>query len=229
MRIREIPKHERPREKLASHGPASLTDSELLAIFLRTGVPGKSAVAVAADLLKSKGSLGSLSRCDAEELRRSGAGIGPAKACELAAAFELAKRLARGAEERPLMDSAESLYRAFSADFQSLSTEVLTVALLDTKLRLLRFQEIARGSLNECIAHPREIFRAAIIHHAYAVIVIHNHPSGDPAPSQADHRLTRQLRDAASFLQINMLDHVIMGSADGGRRPYFSFREAGAL
>jgi DNA repair protein RadC len=101
--------------------------------------------------------------------------------------------------------------------------------LLDAKLRLVRAEEIARGSVNECLAHPREIFRHAVVHSAYAVVVLHNHPSGDPSPSAADHRVTKNLLEAARLLQINLLDHIILGSPDGGRTPYFSFREAGLV
>ncbi len=229
MRISEIPQSDRPREKLAARGPGSLTDSELLAIFLRTGMKGKSAIALAAELIAAKGSLQALSRCSPAEIVEAAVGIGPAKAAELSAAFELGKRLARGGAEKPLLDSAEAIYAHFAAEFQAMDREVLKVALLDTKLRLLRLENVALGSLNECVAHPREIFKAAIIHSAYAVVVIHNHPSGDPTPSQADHRLTRQLAEAARFLQINLIDHLVIGSPDGGRQPYFSFRDAGVL
>jgi DNA repair protein RadC len=229
MRIREIPPSDRPREKLAAHGAACLTDAELLAIFLRTGVKGKSAITLASELLRKKGSLRALSRSSAGELAKAAPGIGPAKAAELAAAFELGKRLARGAAERPMLDSAAVIYETFGAELQARDRELLRVLLLDTKLRLLAVEDVALGSLNECIAHPREIFRPAIMHSAYAAILVHNHPSGDPAPSQADHRLTRQLGDAAKLLQINFLDHIIIGLPDGGRVPYFSFREAGVL
>jgi DNA repair protein RadC len=229
MRIREIPPSDRPREKLAAHGAACLTDAELLAIFLRTGVKGKSAITLASELLRKKGSLRALSRSSAGELAKAALGIGPAKAAELAAAFELGKRLARGAAERPMLDSAAVIYETFGAELQARDRELLRVLLLDTKLRLLAVEDVALGSLNECIAHPREIFRPAIMHSAYAAILVHNHPSGDPAPSQADHRLTRQLGDAAKLLQINFLDHIIIGLPDGGRVPYFSFREAGVL
>lgn len=229
MRIREIPQSDRPREKLAARGPSSLTDAELLAIFLRTGIQGKSAIALAAELINLKGSLVGLSRCSAAEIAKAASGIGPAKAAELSAAFELGKRLARGGAERPVLDSAEAIHTAFGADFQALNHEVVKVALLDTKLRLLRLEDIGLGSINECVAHPREIFRPAIVHSAYGLILIHNHPSGDPSPSQADHRLTRSLSEAARLLQINLLDHIIMGTADGGRSPYFSFRDAGCL
>ena len=229
MRIREIPRNDRPREKLLARGASSLTDAELLAIFVRTGVKGKSAITLAGELLKNKGSLRALSRCHPTELSELASGMGVAKAAELAAAFELGKRLSRGAAERPLLDSAEVIYETFGAEFQAQDRESLKVLLLDTKLRLLRMEDVALGSLNECVAHPREIFRPAIVHSAYAVILVHNHPSGDPAPSQADHRLTRQLGEAAKLLQISLLDHIIIGLPDGGRSPYFSFREAGAL
>jgi DNA repair protein RadC len=229
MRIREIPPSDRPREKLAAHGATCLTDAELLAIFLRTGVKGKSAITLASELLRKKGTLRALSRSSAGELAKAAPGIGPAKAAELAAAFELGKRLARGGAERPVLDSAAVIYETFGAEFQARDRELLRVLLLDTKLRLLVVEDVALGSLNECIAHPREIFRPAIMHSAYAAILVHNHPSGDPTPSQADHRLTRQLGDAAKLLQINFLDHIIIGLPDGGRVPYFSFREAGVL
>ena len=228
MRIREIPLGDRPREKLSARGASSLTDAELLAIFLRTGVKGKSAIALAGDLLRAKGSLRALSRCPPAELSKIAAGIGPAKAAELAAAFELGKRLSRGVAERPLLDSAAAIYAIFGAEFQARDRESLKVVLLDTKLRLLRMDDVALGSLNECVAHPREIFRPAIVHSAYALVLIHNHPSGDPSPSSADHRLTRQLVESAKLLQIVLLDHIIIGLPDGGRNPYFSFREAGA-
>jgi DNA repair protein RadC len=229
VRIREIPLSDRPREKLTTHGAACLTDAELLAIFLRTGIKGKSAITLASELLRAKGSLRALSRCQPAELSKIAAGMGPAKAAELAAAFELGKRLARGGAERPILDSAELIYERFGAELQARDRELLRVVLLDTKLRLLGVEDVALGSLNECIAHPREIFRPAIVRSAYAVILVHNHPSGDPAPSQSDHRLTRQLGEAAKLLQINLLDHIIIGLPDGGRQPYFSFREAGVL
>ena len=123
-----------------------------------------------------------------------------------------------------MLDSAEAVYAIFGAEFQARDRESLKVVLLDTKLRLLRIEDVALGSLNECVAHPREILRPAIVHSAYAMILIHNHPSGDPAPSQADLRLTRQLGEAAKLLQITFLDHIIIGLPDGGRTPYFSFR-----
>jgi DNA repair protein RadC len=127
------------------------------------------------------------------------------------------------------MDTPARVFEVFGPEMVSLRQESLRVLLLDAKLRLVRAEEIARGSVNECLAHPREIFRHAVVHSAYAVVVLHNHPSGDPSPSAADHRVTKNLLEAARLLQINLLDHIILGSPDGGRTPYFSFREAGLV
>jgi DNA repair protein RadC len=112
---------------------------------------------------------------------------------------------------------------------QSLRRESLRIILLDTRYQMLRIEEISQGTLNESLAHPREIFRPVLLYSAYAVIIVHNHPSGDPSPSKSDHKLTIRLAEAAGLLQIKLMDHVIIGSPDGGRKPYFSFKEAGIL
>jgi len=228
-RLQEMPPEERPREKAERHGFESLSDAELLAIFIRTGVPGKNALQVARDLLRDCGSFAELARCSPKEIRRLAKGIGPAKSLEMAAAFEIGKRLAKGKSLAPLLDTPERVFDAFGKEFMALRQESLRVLLLDAKLRLIRSEEIMRGSVSECMAHPREIFRQAMIHSAYAVVVLHNHPSGDPSPSPADIRITRSLREAAQLLQINLIDHIILGSPDGGRVPYYSFKEAGHL
>jgi len=228
LRIKEIPSHDRPRERLTSSGAASLSDSELLAIFIRTGVNGLNAIEVASELIRRHGSLEALSRCSAREI--SGIrGIGAAKAAELCAAFELGKRLARERSGRMRLDTPEAIYETVAPDLQSLNQESLRVLLLDTKLQLLRIEEVSRGSLNESIAHPREILRPALIYSAYGVVLVHNHPSGDPSPSEADRRMTVRLREAAELLQIRFLDHLVIGSPQTGRSPYFSFRENGIL
>ena len=228
-RISEMPASERPREKVEKSGVASLSDSELLAIFIRTGFPGKNAIEIASDLLRDCGGLTAVARCEPSEIRGRAKGIGRAKSIELAAAFEIGKRLARGGAESPVLDTPERIFEVFGQEFLALRRESLRAILLDTKLRLIRIEEIALGSINECIAHPREIFRPAIVHSAYAVVVVHNHPSGDPQPSNADRRMTASLREAAALLQINLIDHMILGTSDGGRLPYFSFRDAGLL
>ena len=228
LKIREMPQDDRPREKLIARGASALTDAELIAILLRTGLPGANAIEVAATLLERYHSLGGLSRCTVEELSDI-AGIGPAKAVQLVAAFGLGQRLARETLAREKIDSPELVYRLVGAEMRALHKESLRVILLDTRYHLMRIQEVSIGSVNESIAHPRDVFRPAVISSAYAVIVAHNHPSGDPSPSQADHSLTRRLAEAAELLQIKLLDHIIVGAPAENRLPYFSFREAGVL
>lgn len=227
-KIREMPQNERPREKLLARGAVALTDSELVAILLRTGLPGANAVEVARQLLKRYGSLSGLSRCTVKEIA-SIPGIGPAKALQLVAAFGLGQRLANERLSRQKLDSPELIHDLVAAEMRTLHKESLRVILLDTRYHLLRMEEISLGSVNESIAHPRDVFRPAVISSAYAVIVVHNHPSGDPSPSQSDHSLTRRLAEAAELLQIKLLDHIIIGAPAEGRLPYFSFKEAGVL
>ena len=228
LKIRELPQDERPREKLLAHGVTALTDAELIAILLRTGVPGANVIDVARQLIERFKTLDGLSRCTTKELAAI-RGIGEAKALHLVAAFDLGRRLARETLIRQKLDSPELVYDLMSAELRMLHKESLRVLLLDTRYRLIRTEEVSLGSVNESIAHPREIFRPALITSAYAVIVVHNHPSGDPTPSQADHSLTRRLAEAAELLQIKLLDHIIVGAPAEGRAPYFSFKEAGVL
>src|SRR5438105_5389281 len=228
LTIHEMPLDERPREKLAAKGASALSDSELIAILLRTGMHGANAIDVARQLLTQFGSLAGLSRCSVAELSKI-KGVGPAKAVQLAAAFGLGQRLAREQLAQQKIDAPELVYNLLAPEMRALHKESLRVVLLDTRYHLLRIEEVSLGSMNESIAHPREIFRPALIYSAYAVIVAHNHPSGDPSPSEADHRLTRRLAEAAQLLQISLLDHIIIGSPDNERVPYFSFKEAGVL
>jgi DNA repair protein RadC len=228
IKIREMPQDERPREKLLGRGAAALTDSELIAILLRTGLPGANAVEVARQLLEQYGSLSGLSRCSVKEIA-SIPGIGPAKAIQLVAAFGLGQRLANERLSRRKLDSPELVHDLVAAEMRTLHKESLRVILLDTRYHLVRIEEVSLGSVNESIAHPRDVFRPAVISSAYAVIVVHNHPSGDPSPSQSDHSLTRRLAEAAELLQIKLLDHIIIGAPAEGRLPYFSFKEAGVL
>ena len=228
IKIREMPQDERPREKLLGRGAAALTDPELIAILLRTGLPGANAVEVARQLLERYGSLSGLSRCTVKEIA-SIRGIGAAKAIQLVAAFGLGQRLANERLSRQRLDSPELVHDLVAAEMRTLHKESLRVILLDTRYHLLRMEEVSLGSVNESIAHPRDVFRPAVISSAYAVIVVHNHPSGDPSPSQSDHSLTRRLAEAAELLQIKLLDHIIIGAPAEGRLPYFSFKEAGVL
>jgi DNA repair protein RadC len=228
LKIREMPAQERPREKLAAHGASALTDPELIAILLRTGVPGANAIEVARKLLKNYGSLAGLSRCTVDELAGV-RGIGFSKAVQLVAAFGLGQRLARETLSKQKIDSPELVNELVGPEMRRLRKESLRVILLDTRYHLIRVEEVSIGSVNESIAHPRDIFRPALVSSAYAVIVVHNHPSGDASPSQTDHSLTRRLAEAAELLQIKLLDHIIIGAPAEGIPGYFSFKEAGVL
>lgn len=228
LKIRELPAEDRPREKLAARGADALTDAELLAILLRTGVEGANAIEVARQLITKYGSLEALSRCSVKELAAI-KGVGPAKAAQLAAAFGLGVRLVKERFAEKKLTEPMDVYDLLNLELRALHRESLRVILLNTRFHLMRVEEVSLGSMNESIAHPREVFRPALVYAAYAVIVVHNHPSGDPSPSQADHGLTRRLREAAELLQIRLLDHVIIGSPEEGRLPYFSFKEAGIL
>ena len=227
-RIREMPEDERPREKLAAHGASALSDAELIAILLRTGVTGKNVVDLARELLQKFGSLNELSRCGVDELKKI-RGIKRDKALHLVAAFQLGQRLAHETLSKQKIDSPELVNELVGAEMRMLRTEAMRVILLDTRYHLVRTVEISTGSVNESIAHPREVFRPAVIASAYAVIVVHNHPSGDPSPSQADHNLTRRLAEAAELMQIKLLDHIIIGAHRANDCGYFSFKEAGVL
>ena len=226
--IHELPEQDRPRERLASLGAAALSDTELIAILLRTGVKGANAVELGRQLIQRFGTLTELSRANVADIAKV-KGIGRTKAVQLAAAFGLAKRIAHEEIARTPLDKPDLVYQLLGAEMRQLGKESLRVVLLDTKLRLMRVEEISLGSLNECLAHPRDILRPAISHNAYGFILVHNHPSGDPSPSEADRRLTIRISEAARLLQVNLLDHLIIGTPAPGRLPYFSFREAGVI
>ena len=228
--IKDMPAEDRPREKLMQRGPDALGDAELLAIFLRTGTRGRSAVTVGGDMLGScGGSLARLASLSVKELRKLSKGIGPAKACELAAAFEVGKRVARQTALSEPLATPQKIYDFMGPQLQTLPRESLRVVLLDTRHRLIHEEEVSLGTVNESLAHPREILRPALSHGAYAFVLVHNHPSGDPTPSEADRALTRRIREAAELMQIHLLDHVIIGREHEGAQPYFSFKEHGLL
>ncbi|HEY4282262.1 MAG TPA: DNA repair protein RadC [Chthoniobacterales bacterium] len=228
LTIREMPADERPREKLLAHGVNALSDAELIGILLRTGRVGANVVDVARELIQKYGSLRELSRCSVHELSQI-SGIKKDKAAHVAAAFGLGERLAREILGKEKLDSPDLVYRLLAPEMRQLRKESLRVVLLDTRYRLMRVEQVSQGSVNESIAHPRDIFHPAVAAEAYAVIVVHNHPSGDASPSQTDHSLTRRLAEAAELLQIKLLDHIIIGAPAEGSPGYFSFKEAGVL
>ncbi len=217
-----------PGARLTALGLAALTERELLAILLRTGSSGLTAIELSRKLLERYGSLGGLCRCSVEELSRI-KGVGASKAVLLVAAFGLAHRLCTESVRRERIDSPERVFQLLGLEMRILSKESLRVVLLDTRYQLMRVEEVSRGTVNESIAHPRDIFAPVFTSAAFAFVLVHNHPSGDPAPSEADRHLTTQLGKASKLLQVQLLDHVILGSADNGRTPWFSFKQAGFL
>ncbi len=228
LRIQDLPDDDRPRERMLRLGPEALSDAELIALLLVTGREGANAVDVAKELLATHRSLATLLKLTTAQLAKT-KGIGPAKAIQLTAAFQLGRRLAEERQRRQKVESPEDVYALMAPQMQALHKESLRVLLLDTRHHLLHIDEISLGSINESIAHPREIFRPALVHAAYGMILVHNHPSGDPSPSEADLRLTRRLSEASQLLQIPLLDHIIIGSAAPGHPAYYSFKEAGIL
>jgi DNA repair protein RadC len=229
MLIKDIPEDERPREKLFHRGPAALSDAEILALFFSTGRAGMSAIELGREIIQQFGSLRSLSRATTEELCQI-QGIGPAKAAQLAAVFEFGRRLAHEPFSELSITSPEDVFSLVGPEMQMLSQESVRVILLNHRKRLIHLTEIFRGTGNESFANPAEILRKAISHSAHAIIVVHNHPSGDPSPSQADHEVTRRLKSAALAVGIEFTDHIIIGCrSESTRDPYFSFREAGLI
>lgn len=223
--VRELPHAERPRERLWSVGPAALTAAELVAILVGTGHREGDALQVAADLLAAgEGSLRRLAGRPPGELLRQ-AGVGPAKAARLLAALELGRRLAT--EERPAaprIRSPEDVVRLVGPRLRDLTVEEFRVLALDSQSRVLREVLVTRGLLNSSLVHPREVFRTAIAEASAGVVLVHNHPSGDPTPSPEDQAVTRQLVAAGELLDLPVYDHVIVA---GDR--FTSFATAGLL
>jgi DNA repair protein RadC len=229
MRIHDLPEDDRPRERLLNVGAESLTNAELLAIFINTGLKGENAIQVAQRLLKEFRTLRNLSRQSGKQLVEQFRGLGPAKAAHIAAAFELGRRAAQEDFKDEPMSEPEMVYRYFGPDMARLGHESVRLLVLDTKLRLIHDEQVFKGSLNEAQAHPREIMRVALVHRAYAFILAHNHPSGDPTPSEADRRFTMRMKQCAEMMQIQFCDHVIIGSPRQGAQPWFSFKSTGLL
>jgi DNA repair protein RadC len=205
------PESERPRERLYWNGPDALADTELLALQLGSGCRGRSAIDVAREVLGTYGSLADVAAREAAELARV-PGVGRAKAARLAAAFELTRRLrARTPGTRVVLSSPAEVYAAFAPLMEDLRHEVFRVALLDAQNALLRDRVVSEGTLSASLVHAREVFKPAILESAASVILLHNHPSGDPTPSREDVRLTRQLVECGRLLELPVRDHVIIG------------------
>ena len=230
-RLREMSVGERPQERLERLGPTALSDTELLAMLLRSGTRGHDVVTVAARLIAEAGSLTALVAWNDADFRRL-KGIGRVKALQLIVVMEITRRiLSQQAGTAPQLNRADLIAVYFHPLVQGLQVEKFWVLCLNRKNRLLKRIEVTSGTATAALAHPREVFREAVRECASAVVCVHNHPSGDPAPSAADIQVTRQLREAAQTLDIQLLDHVIVGQAgaDPAGLGYYSFRSAGMV
>jgi DNA repair protein RadC len=224
MAINDWPSAERPREKLLARGPQALSDAELLAIFLRTGIRGKTAVDLARELLADFKGLRGLFAAERDRLYAA-KGLGPAKYAQLQAVLEMARRHLGEALQRglPLTDPAATR-RYLISRLRDLPQEVFCCLYLDNRHRVIAFEELFNGTLDGASVHPREVLRKALAHNAAALIFAHNHPSGVAEPSDTDRRLTQRLKDALALVDIRVLDHFVVGDGEA-----VSFAERGLL
>jgi DNA repair protein RadC len=228
MRLKDQPPGERPRERLVARGPDALSHAELIAILLRTGLKGANVVQVGQNLLRRSGSLNALALASVDELRKV-PGIGHDKAATLVAAFALARRMEQERrEESPVLDNPATVVSFMREENRLGNVESFQVLLLNARKKLIRPEKISQGLLDTILVHPREVFRAAIAANAAAIVLVHNHPSGDPTPSEADVKVTRDLIRAGQLLKIEVVDHVIIGCASAERaKDWSSLRELG--
>ncbi|AFL74637.1 RadC family protein [Thiocystis violascens] len=224
MAIKDWPEDERPREKLLERGAAALSDAELLAIFLRTGIPGKSAVDLARDLLKEFSGLAGLLAADRRRFCE-GKGLGAAKFAQLQAVLELSRRyLMTRINGQDVLTSPEATRDYLKMRLYGSPHEIFACLFLDNRHRVICFEELFRGTIDGASVHPREVLRRVLETNAAAVIFAHNHPSGVAEPSQADLRITQRLKTMLELIDVRVLDHVIIGDGDG-----VSFAERGLL
>ncbi len=223
-----MPDCEKPRERLVAAGADSLRHAELIAILLRTGLKGTSAIQIAEQLLQRFGNLQNLACASLDDLRKT-KGIGRDKAVALQAAFTLARRMAREMQgEAPLLDNPHSVAMLLRDENLAYKVEEFQIVLLNARRRLIRVERASQGTLDSLLVHPREVFRAAIAANAAYIILVHNHPSGDPTPSEADIKVTRDLIRAGQLLKIEVVDHVIIGRKTAEHaKDYSSLRELG--
>lgn len=222
--IHDLPKQERPRERLQRFGPEALSAQELLALVIGRGTPGKSVVNIAQELLVKFGNIKAISEATIEELSKI-KGIGLAKAAQIKASFELGKRQDLEIELDDLdIKKPQDVVKAIRARIQDKAKEHFKLILLNTRNKIIGISTVSIGTLNTSLVHPREIFKEAIIHNAASVVLAHNHPSGDTEPSENDLTITKRLVEAGKILGIEVLDHIIVT-----KNSFFSFKEKGLL
>jgi len=224
MKISQWPLHERPREKLLSQGAKTLTEAELLSILLRLGTPGKTALDLARELLAEFGGLKKMILTEPQQLYRL-SGLGKAKYALLQAAIELGKRYqAESVQVGEKLGNSLATQRFLTAKLRDYPREIFACLFLNAHNRILAYEELFQGSLTEANVYPREVVKRALAHNCAKVILAHNHPSGNATPSQADIQLTQQLKQALALVEIQVIDHVIVGQQEN-----FSFAQAGWL
>lgn len=226
--IRDLPQGERPRERLRALGADALRNAELIAILLRTGTKGVSAVQIAERLMARFGTLDALAGAPLDQLCET-KGVGPDKAIALKSAFTLARRMARELHgEAPLLDTPERVAAYLREDNRHCDVERFQVLMLNARQRLIRHDLVSQGILDQALAHPREVFRLALLANAHSIVLAHNHPSGDPMPSEADIKMTRDLVRAGQIMRIPVFDHIILGRRnEASGRDFVSLRELG--
>lgn len=227
-RLKDQPASERPRERLVEKGPDALSHAELVGILLRTGMKGANAVEIGRELVQRYGSLQTLARASLEDLQKV-KGVGRDKAVTLVAAFTLARKMAEELRcEAPVLDTPDAVANLMREDARLRNVETFQILLLNTRRRLIDVVKVSDGTLDTILVHPREVFKPAIAANAAAVVLLHNHPSGEATPSEADIKVTRDLIRAGQLLKIEVLDHLILGRATQERpKDYVSLRELG--
>lgn len=224
MSIRDWPDDERPREKLLRRGAAALSDAELLAIFLRTGIPGRSAVDLARDLLHQYNGLRHLLEADQQSFCQ-GPGLGPAKYVQLQAILEMSRRYLEAILQRDgVLQSVTDTRLYLVAKLRHEPHEVFACLFLDNRHRIISFEELFHGTIDGASVHPRQVVKRALFHNAAAVILAHNHPSGIAEPSRADEQITLRLKESLALIDVRVLDHFIIGDGET-----VSFAERGLL
>jgi len=227
-RLKDQPAGERPRDRLVERGAAALSSAELIAILIRTGLRGMNALDIGKQLVQKFGSLNTMRQASVDDLQCI-RGVGRDKAVTLVAAFTLACKMAEELQrESPVIDNPEAIARILREQNRVLEVETFQVLLLNTRRRLIRIEQISQGTLDTLLVHAREVFKPAISARAAAIALAHNHPSGDPTPSEADIKVTRDLIRAGQLIKIEVVDHVILGRATVDRpKDYSSLRELG--